>query len=51
MPLGRIHENLRKQFQDTQRVPFMLDKTRKQLFPNWEQKNFFEKNAPTKTGC
>ena len=28
-----IHEKLRKQFRDPQRVPFMLDKTRKPLFP------------------
>ena len=38
---GRINEKLRKQFRDTQRLPFMLDMTRK---PNWEQifvsKNF-----------
>ena len=29
---------LRKQFRDTQRVSFMLDKTREPLFPNWKQK-------------
>ena len=29
---GRIYEKLRKQFRDTQ-GPFMLDKTRKPLFP------------------
>ena len=28
----RFYEKLRKQFRDTQRVPFMLDKTRKPLF-------------------
>ena len=31
---GRIYEKLIKQFPDTQKVPFMLDKTRKPLFPN-----------------
>ena len=35
---GQFYEKLRKQFRDTQRVPFMLDKTRKPLFP--ETKNF-----------
>ena len=40
----RFYEKLRKQFRDTKRVPFMLDKTRKQLFPLLETKNFFEKN-------
>ena len=29
----RIYEKPKKQFRDTQRVPFMLDKTRKPLFP------------------
>ena len=32
---------LRKQFRDTQRVSFMLDKTREPLFPNWKQKKTF----------
>ena len=42
---GRIYEKLRKQFRNTQRVPFMLDKTQKPLFPNWEQKKtFFKEN-------
>ena len=36
-----IYEKLTKQFRDTQRVPFMLDKTRKPLFPIWEQKKTF----------
>ena len=40
---GRFCEKLRKQFQDTQKVPFVLDKTRKPLFPNWKPKTFFEK--------
>ena len=29
---GRISEKLRKQFRDTQSVPFILDKSRKPLF-------------------
>ena len=43
--LNSIYEKLRKQFRDTQRVPFMLDKTRKPLFPQLEtkKKHFFEK--------
>ena len=31
---GRFYEKLRKQFLDTQRVLFMLDKTRTAFFPN-----------------
>ena len=31
--LGPTYEKLRKQFRDTRRVPFMLNKTRKPLFP------------------
>ena len=31
--LRRIHEKLKKQFGDTQRLPFMFDNTRKQLSP------------------
>ena len=30
---GRIYEKLWKQFRDTQRVHFMLDKSQKPLFP------------------
>ena len=41
---GRDYEKLKKQFRDTQRVPFMLDKTRKPLFPQLEM-NFFEKKT------
>ena len=37
----RFNGKLRKQFRDTQRVSFMLEKTRKPPFPNWDQKNFF----------
>ena len=33
----------KKQFRDTQRVPFMYDKTRKPLFPQLE--TFFSKNV------
>ena len=29
----RFYQKLRNQFRDTQKVPFMLDKTRKPLFP------------------
>ena len=40
-----LYEKRRKQFQKTQRVLFMLDHTRKPLFPKWKQKmkTFFEK--------
>ena len=38
---GSFYEKLRKQFQDTQSVPFMLDKTRKLLFPLLETKKVF----------
>ena len=39
----RIYEELRKQFRDTQRVPFMLDKTRKPLVLQLgTKKNIFE---------
>ena len=44
--LGRFYEKLREQFQDTQRVPLMLDETGKPLFADWKQKNsdfFFRK--------
>ena len=41
---GRIFEKLRKQFRVTQKVPFMLGKNRKPLFPQLGTKNmFFEK--------
>ena len=44
---GRFYEKLKKQFREAQRNPFMLDKTREQLFPNWKQKkHFFKKNTP-----
>ena len=37
------YKKLRKQFRDTQRVPFMLDKTRKALFLKLgTRKTFFE---------
>ena len=32
-----FYEKLKKQFRNTQRVPFMLDKARKHLFPNWKK--------------
>ena len=38
-----IFKKLRKQFRDTQRVPFMLDNTRKPLFPQLEKKFFLGK--------
>ena len=38
---GRIYEKLRKQFRDTQSVPFKLGRTQKPLFPKWEQKKQF----------
>ena len=38
---GPIFEKLRKQFGDTQKVPFMLDKNRKPLFPQLKQKGTF----------
>ena len=50
MPPGRIYEKLRKQFQDRQSVPFILDKTRKQLFSNWEQKTLLKKMRRPKPG-
>ena len=37
---GRFYEKLRKQFRDTQRVPFMLDKTWKPFLPNWKDTFF-----------
>ena len=40
---GHFYEKLRKQFRDTQRMPFMLDQTRKPLFPQMEKK-YFEKS-------
>ena len=40
---GRIYEKLRKKFRDTQRVPFMLDKNRKALFPQLGTKKHFKK--------
>ena len=43
---GRIYEKLRKQFRDTQRVPFMLDKTRRLLFsPTGNKKKHFKKTT------
>ena len=33
-----FHEKLRKEFRVTQRVPFMIDKYRKPLFPQLETK-------------
>ena len=40
---GRIYEMFRKQFRDTQMVPFMLDKTRKPLFPQLGTKKNIKK--------
>ena len=40
---GRFYEKLKKEFREAQRNPFMLDKTREQLFPNWKQKKHFFK--------
>ena len=34
---GSFYEKLTKPFRDTQRVPFMLDKTRKPRFPQLEK--------------
>ena len=42
---GRIHEKLKNQFRDTQRMPCMLDYTRKPLFPQLEQKTFLNQNS------
>ena len=38
---GRFYEKLRKQFRDAQRVPFMLDETRKPVFPQLGTRNIF----------
>ena len=39
-----FYEKRRKHFRNTERVPFMLDKTRKPLFHELEtKKTFFEK--------
>ena len=38
---GRIYEKLRKQFRDTQRVPFMLDKTLFHFSPTGNKKKTF----------
>ena len=40
---ARFYEKLRKQFRDTQRVPFMLDETRKPIFTQLETKKSFGK--------
>ena len=40
---GHFYEKLRKQYRDTQSVPFMLDETRKPLLPETKKlkKRFF----------
>ena len=42
---GRIFEKLRKQFRNTQRVPFMLEQNRKPLFPQLGKNIFLKKTS------